>query len=169
MRKYSIGLLLLLVGTANVANAAGQAAIAPAFTATWTSTWKPCKHHDCQRACRGPRTRATPRTMCEMPPGEGVWGTVIGLGSYRLKFADTKTGQVAVFGAIDEADGDFGVRAAPQGGGPQDQRSRDAGGEDQGFRCAGRRPNPFANPKFEDKPILLQNLKPGEGRLTRAS
>jgi len=35
--------------------------------------------------------------------GEGLWGTVSGLGGYKLRMADPATGQVAFFGAVDES------------------------------------------------------------------
>lgn len=40
-----------------------------------------------------------------LPIGEGLWGTIIGLGDYRLRFADTKTNQVGFFGtALEEGE-----------------------------------------------------------------
>lgn len=34
--------------------------------------------------------------------GDGLWGTITGLGDYELKFADIETGQVGFFGAVEE-------------------------------------------------------------------
>ena len=34
--------------------------------------------------------------------GDGLWGTVTGLGDYRLKFADASAGQVGLFGVVTE-------------------------------------------------------------------
>lgn len=40
-----------------------------------------------------------------LPIGEGLWGTIIGLGDYRLRFADTRTNQVGFFGtALEEGE-----------------------------------------------------------------
>ena len=36
--------------------------------------------------------------------GDGLWGTVTGLGDYDLRFADTATGQVAYYGVVQETD-----------------------------------------------------------------
>ena len=35
--------------------------------------------------------------------GDGVWGTILKLGDYQLRFADVKTGQVGYFGTVIEA------------------------------------------------------------------
>ncbi len=39
----------------------------------------------------------------ELAPGDGLWGTITGLDSYEMRFADVKEGQVAVFGVVEEA------------------------------------------------------------------
>ncbi len=87
-----------------------------------------------------------------------------GHGYYKVSFAATLTGQVAVFGALSEADATsaFSLRLKVL-----DRKSvkrncwcvriRD-------FGRAGRWPEPLRNPRFDDKPILQQNLKAGEGR-----
>jgi hypothetical protein len=36
--------------------------------------------------------------------GDGLWGTVTGLGDYDLRFADATTGQVAYYGVVQETD-----------------------------------------------------------------
>ena len=36
--------------------------------------------------------------------GDGLWGTITGLGEYELRVADVATGQVGVFGVVDEPD-----------------------------------------------------------------
>ena len=37
-----------------------------------------------------------------MKIGDGVWGTITGLGAYNLRFADTTTGQVGFYGIVQE-------------------------------------------------------------------
>lgn len=37
-----------------------------------------------------------------MKIGDGVWGTITGLGNYNLRFADTTTGQVGFYGIVQE-------------------------------------------------------------------
>jgi hypothetical protein len=38
----------------------------------------------------------------ELAPGDGLWGTITGLDSYEMRFADVKTGEVAIFGVVEE-------------------------------------------------------------------
>ena len=88
----------------------------------------------------------------------------VGLGSYRLKFADTKNGQVAVFGAVEEPmrTSAFALRLKVE-----DRKISEAEMlvvRIKDFGALGAGPNPFANPKFEDKPILLQNLQARRGQ-----
>lgn len=121
------------------------------------------QHRDATRLPWAHAARYTENNV-EMPPGEGVWGTATGLGSYRLRLADAATGQVAVFGEIGEPDGNsaFALRLRIL-----DHRISEAEMlvvRVKDFGALGAGPNPFANPKFDDKPILQQNLQPGEGR-----
>ncbi len=165
MRKYSIGLLLLLVtGIANVAQSANATGCDRACLYGYVDQYlEALKHKDSTRLPWAKDARYTENNV-QLPTGEGVWGTVTGLGSYKLRFADTKTGQVAVFGAIDEADATsaFALRLKIAGSKISEAEMLVVRVKD--FGALGEGPNPFANPKFEDKPILLQDLKPGEGR-----
>jgi hypothetical protein len=38
----------------------------------------------------------------ELSPGDALWGTITGLDPYEMRFADTKEGQVAIFGVVEE-------------------------------------------------------------------
>src|SRR5215468_3993592 len=38
----------------------------------------------------------------ELSIGDGLWGTVTGLGDYKLKFADPEEGQVGFYGVVKE-------------------------------------------------------------------
>ena len=38
----------------------------------------------------------------ELRIGDGLWGTVTGLDSYEMRFADPQTGQVSIFGVLEE-------------------------------------------------------------------
>ena len=163
MHKYSIGMLLLLVvGTANAqsANTSCDRACLYGYVDQYLEA---LKHKDSTRLPWAKDARYTENNV-QLPTGEGVWGTVTGLGSYKLRFADTKAGQVAVFGAIDEADATsaFALRLKVVGSRISEAEMLVVRVKD--FGALGEGPNPFANPKFEDKPILLQDLKPGEGR-----
>jgi hypothetical protein len=38
----------------------------------------------------------------ELRPGDGLWGTITGLDDYEMRFADPRTGGVAIFGVVEE-------------------------------------------------------------------
>jgi hypothetical protein len=96
--------------------------------------------------------------------GDGVWGTVSGLGKYRLKFADPQAGQVGVFGEVVETDSRsaFALRLKIADGRIAEAETVIVRINDFGALPGGV--NPFANPRFDEKPILLQNLAPAERR-----
>lgn len=120
-------------------------------------------HKDATRVAWARNARYTENNV-EMQAGDGVWGTITGMGSYKLRFADPQNGQVAMFGNLSEADGtsaySLRLRVVDRKVSEAEMlvvRTRD-------FGALGDGPNPFANPRFDDKPILQQNLKAGEGR-----
>ncbi len=95
-----------------------------------------------------------------LEPGDGVWNTLTGRGSYDLRFADPEQGEVAVFVAVEETDA-----VSPASIRLQVTDGRIAGCEivvarnkDEGF--------PFLGQKFEDKPAMLA-LVPEAERSTR--
>jgi hypothetical protein len=84
-----------------------------------------------------------------IPVGEGLWGTITKLGSYQLRFADVKTGEVGYFGTVHEPleESAFTLRLRV------DAQGRIAAAEtivvrqsDSGIK--------FENPRYWDKPIL---------------
>lgn len=96
--------------------------------------------------------------------GDGLWGTITGLGDYKLKFADTAAGQVGFFGVVQETRdaSAFAMRIKVK-----DRKIAEI--ETVVFRLADAAgiaggESPFLHGKFEDKPILLQNLAPSERR-----
>lgn len=160
MRKYSI-ILMLALGAGSIANAADcDRACLYGFVDQYLEA---LQHRDTTRVLWARNARYTENNVV-LPLGEGVWGTATGLGSYKLKFADVSKGQVGVFGAIDEADATsaFALRLKIARKAIREAEMLIVRVKDFGALGAG--PNPFANPKFEDKPIMLQNLKAGEGR-----
>src|SRR5262249_6974521 len=48
-----------------------------------------------------PHARFTENNV-ELSIGDGLWGTITGLGDYKLKFADVSTGQVGFYGVVKE-------------------------------------------------------------------
>lgn len=120
-------------------------------------------HRDPARVPWSSHPRYTENNV-EMAPGDGMWGTVTGLGSYQLKFADIHTGQVGFFGVLEEPDARSGFALRLK---VEDRRVSEA--EAVVVRIADFPPltggtNPFAKATFEDKPILQKNLASGEGR-----
>lgn len=89
-----------------------------------------------------------------LEPGDGVWQTLIGLGDYRLLFADPQTGGVGYFGTVLEygEESAFSLRLMVDGGGAVTEsemiivRNSDSG-------------LVLPNPKFWTKPILEENAK----------
>lgn len=121
------------------------------------------EHNDPARVAWAPKARYTENNV-ELSPGDGMWGTVTRLGTYRLRFADVRTGEVGFFGTVEETKDNsaFALRLKVQEGHIAEAealvvRIAEFGSLDGGV-------NPFANGKFEDKPILQQDLAPGEGR-----
>lgn len=80
---------------------------------------------------------------------DGVWGTVQGLGSYQLRFADTRTRQVGYFGTLIEAieESALTVRLAlNEAGEVAEAELLIVRQSDSGIK--------FENPRYWDKPIL---------------
>jgi hypothetical protein len=88
--------------------------------------------------------------------GDGLWGTIESLGSYQLRFADVKTGQVGYFGTVHEhiEESAYTVRLKVDAQGRVSEvESVVVRQSDSGIK--------FDNPRYWDKPILNANaLKP---------
>ena len=59
------------------------------------------KAHDPSRIRWSARARTSENNVA-LRVGDGAWGTVTALGDYEMRFADPKTGQVAIFGVVEE-------------------------------------------------------------------
>lgn len=94
--------------------------------------------------------------------GDGLWGTITGLGDYDLRFADIKTGQVGFFGAVEETNDTsaFTVRLKVE----RDGRISEV--ETLVVRIAFGGIDIFANKNFWDKPVLNE-IVPSERRRKR--
>jgi hypothetical protein len=88
--------------------------------------------------------------------GDGLWGTIESLGSYQLRFADVKTGQVGYFGTVHEhvEESAYTVRLKVDAQGRVSEvEAVVVRQSDSGIK--------FENPRYWDKPILNANaLKP---------
>ena len=59
------------------------------------------KAHDTRGVPWAARVKNTENNV-ELRVGDGLWGTVTALDSYEMRFADPQTGQVAIFGVVQE-------------------------------------------------------------------
>ncbi|PQA86586.1 hypothetical protein [Hyphococcus luteus] len=97
-----------------------------------------------------------------MDVGDGLWGTITGLGDYQLRFADVKTGQVGYFGAVEETNetSAFSLRLKI------DRDGRVSEVETLVVRISFSGLGIFANKRFWDKPVLNETV-PSEHRVKR--
>ncbi len=88
--------------------------------------------------------------------GDGLWGTISGLGPYDLRFADVDTGQVGFFGSVVETrdESPLAVRIKIVGGRIAEVETIVVRAADSGLK--------FPEPLFEHKPALNEILKPSE-------
>jgi hypothetical protein len=106
-----------------------------------------------------PNARFTENNV-ELSIGDGLWGTVTGLGEYKLKFADPQNGEVGFFGVVKETitSSAFAVRMKVQAGRISELETVILRVADMGALAGNE--NPFSKGVFEDKPILQQNVPP---------
>lgn len=57
--------------------------------------------HDPEKVRWAAQPRHTENNVA-LRPGDGLWGTITGLDSYEMRFADPQTGGVAIFGVVEE-------------------------------------------------------------------
>jgi hypothetical protein len=90
--------------------------------------------------------------------GDGLWGTISGLGSYDLRFADPQTGQVGFFGAVSEttATSPFALRLQVTAGRISEVESIIVRAADSGIK--------FPDPVFEHKAVLNDIVSPARRR-----
>jgi hypothetical protein len=110
-----------------------------------------------------PRARFTENNV-ELAIGDGLWGTITGLGDYKLKFADTTTGQVGFYGVVKETttSSGFSVRIRVEGGRISELETVVLRVADMGALGPGE--NPFNKGVYVDKPILQQEVPPAQRR-----
>lgn len=93
-----------------------------------------------------------------MPIGDGVWGTVTGLGTYNLRMADATNGQVGFYGIVQETNATsvFALRLKVE-----DRKISEA--ETIIRRSEGGGPFP-SKPNMVDKPVLNEIVPPENRR-----
>jgi hypothetical protein len=107
------------------------------------------------------RDAVTTENNVVLPIGEGHWGTVTKLEAYDLRAADPVTGQVAMFGALNEG-GDispFVVRLEVRDGGVRRAETL--------VKRKASDPRTMAEPTFARKPVFDEFI-PQQARLPRA-
>ena len=120
-------------------------------------------HRDATRLPWAPNARYTENNV-ELAVGDGVWATATKLGDYKLRFADTQSGEVGFYGVVEETSdkSGFALRVKVVDGKITEAETLVLRLSDFGSLTGG--PNPFLAQKFVDKPILQQNLAPTERR-----
>jgi hypothetical protein len=83
-----------------------------------------------------------------LEPGEGLWGTITGLGPYDLRFADVETGQIGLFTTVTETRDTSGtcIRLGVQGDFVTEVETIVVRQADEALV--------FPDPKFERKPVM---------------
>ncbi len=91
-----------------------------------------------------------------LTPGDGVWGTITGLGDYDLRFADPRSGEVAFYGVVDETDtsSPFALRLKVRGDRILEAEMVIARPQEAGV--------PFVTAKLATRPELNEILPPAE-------
>lgn len=107
-----------------------------------------------RRDAHAVRWAASPRTSennVMLEAGDGLWGTIEGMGSYRLLFADPSTGQAGYFGTVHEhiEESAFTLRLKIVDGGIAEAETIVVRQSDSGIK--------FDDPRYWDKPILNAN------------
>jgi hypothetical protein len=171
---WAIGLAAVISGAAGISHSAGSPESwnpEPRQQATYPSATRAdlyrsldaylaaLKVRDPARVPWAKSVRNTENNVALMV-GDGLWGTVTALGSYDLRFADVKTGQVAFFGTVTETDetSGFTVRLKVVEGKVTEVETLVVRQSDSGIKFEGQ--------KFEVKPIL-NAMVPPERRLPR--
>ncbi len=113
------------------------------------------KAHAPARAPFAPGARTSENNVM-LAPGDGMWGTITGLGSYGFRFADPRTGGIGYYGVVDEAgtSSPFALRLKVRGGRITEAETVVARPQDAGV--------PFVNAKEEAIPELEEVLPPAE-------
>jgi hypothetical protein len=96
-----------------------------------------------------------------LEPGDGLWGTITGLGPYDLRFADPETGQVALFTTVTETRDTSGacIRLGLCGDAVAEVETLIVRQADEALV--------FPDPKFEPKPVMESTVPEAE-RSSRA-
>jgi predicted amidohydrolase YtcJ len=118
---------------------------------------------DPTRVAWAPNARFTENNV-ELAVGDGLWATISKLGDYRLKVADTLTGQAGFFGVVEETvdTSAFAMRLKIENRRILEAETIIVRLADMGSLGGGA--NPFQKAVFADKPVFHQVLTAAERR-----
>jgi hypothetical protein len=116
--------------------------------------------HDAGRLAWAPDALVTENNVA-LQPGDGLWATITGLGPYDLRFADERTGQVALFTTVTETRDTSGacIRLGLRGGAVAEVETIVVRQADEALV--------FPDPTFATKPVM-ERIVPESERSTRA-
>jgi hypothetical protein len=115
------------------------------------------KAKDATKVAWAPNARTYENNVL-LEAGDGMWGSLKAIGSYDLRFADPRTGNVAFFGTVTEGttDSPFGVRLKIVNGKVAEADTTVSRPQDAGV--------PFVTAKLFDKPKMNEMLAPSQRR-----
>jgi hypothetical protein len=107
------------------------------------------------------RGAVTSENNVVLEAGDGLWGTITGLGDYQLRFADPLSGQVGFYGVVHETDtaAPFALRLKVSGGRIVEAETLVARPQEAGV--------PFVSTALTPLPVLNEIVPPAE-RVSRA-
>ena len=118
------------------------------------------KAHDPSRVRWAARAMTTENNV-QLRIGDGLWGTITGLAAYEMRFADPQTGEVAIFGVVQETTtkSPYALRLKVEQGAISEAELLVVRPEDAGI--------PFVTAEMERRPEF-EELLPPERRTPRA-
>jgi hypothetical protein len=164
MTRASAALLLVVLALARPAGAAPAPPSAPCERACLYGVLDKylaaLKARDPSRAPLTSEVRNTENNVA-LKVGDGLWGTIAGLGAYDLRFADPRTGGVGFYGVVKEGETEapLALRLKVRGGRISEVETIVSRPQDAGV--------PFVSARLVDKPALNETLAPKD-RSSRA-
>jgi hypothetical protein len=118
------------------------------------------KAHDPARLDWAARVKNTENNV-ELRPGDGLWGTLTALDAYEMRFADPATGQVSIFGVLEETTtkAPYAMRLKVVNGTISEVETIVVRPQDSGI--------PFVTTDFKPLPVWNEIISPAQ-RSTRA-
>lgn len=111
--------------------------------------------HDARKVKWAARVKNTENNV-ELRPDDGLWGTITARDAYEMRFADPQTGQVAIFGVVQETTtrSPYAMRLKVANGAVAEVETIVARPEDAGI--------PFVTADIKTKPVWNEVLAPAD-------